>query len=85
MAAIFANPANFPQPDKFIPDRFLKNGEYVHDMRVCSFSVGLRNCIGKQIAIEEQFIFATNIVREYRLVRFEIFVLLLRVANLLSF
>ncbi|CAG5091548.1 Oidioi.mRNA.OKI2018_I69.PAR.g13123.t1.cds [Oikopleura dioica] len=69
VGAVFANPENFPEPEKFIPDRFMKNGEYVHDLRVCSFSVGLRYCIGKQIAIEEQFIFATNIVREFRLVR----------------
>ena len=69
LTAMMADPASFPEPSKFIPDRFYKDGEFVNDMRVCSFSIGLRNCIGKQIAIEEYFIFATNIIRELRIIR----------------
>ena len=64
------NPANFPEPEKFIPDRFYKNGEFINDVKVVSFSIGLRNCIGKQIAIDEYFIFTTNIIRDFRLSRY---------------
>ena len=64
---------NFYEPDKFIPDRFFKNGEFVNDIKVVSFSIGLRNCIGKQIAVDEYFIFATSIVRDFRLSRFLFF------------
>ncbi|CAG5113609.1 Oidioi.mRNA.OKI2018_I69.chr2.g7699.t1.cds [Oikopleura dioica] len=69
LTAVMHNPANFPEPEKFIPDRFYKNGEFVNDVKVVSFSIGLRNCIGKQIAIDEYFIFTTNIIRDFRLSR----------------
>ena len=64
------DPKNFDEPDRFIPDRFYKNGQFVNDIRVVTFSIGLRNCIGKQIAIDEYFVFATNIIRDFRLSRF---------------
>jgi len=48
----------------------------VNDIRVIAFGLGLRNCIGKQIAADQYFIFATNIIRDFRLSRF---VLLLRI------
>ena len=67
------DPKNFEEPDRFIPDRFYKNGEFVNDIRVVTFSLGLRNCIGKQIAIDEYFVFATNIIRDFQLSRFEAF------------
>ena len=54
------NPAIFTDPEKFVPDRFIKNGEFVNDVRVCVFSLGLRNCVGKQLAISEYFIFAAD-------------------------
>ena len=63
------NPSNFPEPQKFIPDRFIKNGAFENDVKVCGFSLGLRNCIGKQLAIEEYFIFASNMVKAFRLER----------------
>ena len=66
---MMADPASFPEPSKFIPDRFYKDGEFVNDMRVCTFSIGMRNCIGKQLAIEEYFIVATNIIKDFRLIR----------------
>ena len=42
------NPKIFPEPEIFKPDRFVVNGEFNNDIRVCPFSLGLRNCIGKQ-------------------------------------
>jgi cytochrome P450 len=64
------DPKNFPDPDQFIPDRFMRNEVFKNDVRVCRFSLGLRNCIGKLLAIEEYFIFASNMVKSFRLVRF---------------
>jgi len=63
------DPKNFVEPEKFIPDRFVKNGIFVNDVKVCGFSLGLRNCIGKQLAIEEYFIFASNMVNSFRIER----------------
>ena len=41
------DPANFPNPTKFQPSRFIdENGKYKFDPKVCNFSVGLRQCPG---------------------------------------
>jgi len=63
------DPKNFENPSKFIPDRFIKDGQFENDPKVCGFSVGLRNCIGKSLAIEEYFAFATTMVENFRLIR----------------
>jgi len=60
------NPKYFKNPDIFIPDRFLKDDKFCRDLRVCAFSVGLRNCVGKQLADEEYFQFAAEIIRMFR-------------------
>ena len=63
------DPKNFPNPSEFIPDRFMKDGQFENDPKVCGFSVGLRNCIGKSLAIEEYFAFATSMVENFRIKR----------------
>ena len=65
LSSIMHNPKNFENPNLFKPDRFLVDGKFVHDVRVCPFSVGLRNCIGKQLASEEYFYFAAQIIRNF--------------------
>jgi len=67
MTSVMHNPENFPDPEKFIPDRFITDGEFVNDVRVCVFSLGLRNCVGKQLAVSEYFIFSADIIRHFRL------------------
>ncbi|CAG5085168.1 Oidioi.mRNA.OKI2018_I69.PAR.g10827.t1.cds [Oikopleura dioica] len=70
LTAIMHDPKNFREPSKFIPDRFIdENGEFVNDPKVCGFSVGLRNCIGKSLAIEEYFVFATTLVENFEIKR----------------
>lgn len=50
---------HFRRPDEFIPERFLdgakEEGEFSHDHRgvLQPFSVGTRNCIGKNLAYAE--------------------------------
>ena len=64
--AIMHDPANFDSPDQFNPSRF--NGRFVRDPRVCIFSTGLRNCIGKKLAQVEFFSFAAHIIHRFQLV-----------------
>lgn len=63
------NPNIYPEPHLFKPDRFVKDGQFVNDIRVCSFSLGLRNCIGKQLAILEYFTFAADVINNYKIER----------------
>ena len=60
------NPNNFRHPECFIPDRFIKDGQFINDPRVCIFSMGLRNCIGKQLAVTEYFTFAADIINNFK-------------------
>ncbi|CBY07251.1 unnamed protein product [Oikopleura dioica] len=69
LTAIMHDPKNFVEPGKFIPDRFIKNGEFVNNPKVCAFSVGLRDCIGKTLAQDEYFAFATTIVENFKINR----------------
>ena len=65
------DPKIFANPSELIPDRFMKDGHFENDPKVCGFSVGRRkkNCIGKSPAIEEYFTFATTIVENFKLIR----------------
>nr|UOU03258.1 cytochrome P450 3049A1 [Brachionus rubens] len=49
------NPEYFPEPDKFIPERFLKDSEFskkntINSYTYFPFSLGPRNCIGQNFA-----------------------------------
>lgn len=64
------DPKNFEDPHQFKPDRFLDtNGQFKLDIRVCPFSVGLRNCIGKELAREQYFTFAAQILQHYKIIK----------------
>jgi len=69
LTAIMNDPKNFVKPNVFNPRRFLQNGKFIKDIRVCPFSVGLRNCIGKQLARSEYFTFTVEIVKKFKLVK----------------
>lgn len=46
---------NFHRPDEFLPQRWLGEVEFANDGRTASqpFSIGPRNCIGRQLAYAE--------------------------------
>ena len=67
LAAIMRDPANFPDPEKFRPERFLKNGEYCFDPKVCNFSVGLRNCPGMALSRSVLFKFTVALISNYEI------------------
>ena len=60
------DPKHFQRPEVFDPSRFIKDGQFVRDPRVCVFSVGLRNCVGKKLAQQEFFSFAAHILHKFR-------------------
>ncbi|KAM0806625.1 putative Cytochrome P450 [Seiridium cardinale] len=53
--ATYHNPAYFSQPDEFIPERWLGDERFKNDTRevMQPFSVGPRNCIGRNLAYAE--------------------------------
>jgi cytochrome P450 len=62
--AVNHNPAYFHKPDEFHPERWLGDEEFKHDALsgVTPFSVGPRNCIGKNLAYSEMRLIMSRIV-----------------------
>ncbi|GAB3950834.1 cytochrome P450 [Spirosoma harenae] len=61
------DPANWPDPDRFDPDRFAPGGpkEQLHSYAYLPFGGGPRLCIGNQFALMEMQILLAMLVREF--------------------
>ncbi|KAK8128105.1 cytochrome P450 monooxygenase [Apiospora sp. TS-2023a] len=62
--ALFHDPTYFHKPDEFHPERWLGDVEFKNDALagVTPFSVGPRNCIGKNLAMSEMRLIMARIV-----------------------
>ena len=58
------DPIQFPQPEKFNPDRFLnENGQIVKNDHLIPFGIGKRICMGESLAKNELFLFFVRILQ----------------------
>ena len=59
--AVHSDPANFAEPKKFRPGRFLNaEGKFVADPKVAAFGVGKRRCLGENLARTSLYKFFTG-------------------------
>ena len=64
------DPAQFKNPHKFIPERFLdKQGHFVPHERVIPFGIGKRVCLGQTLAEKEFYIFFAGFMQQFELQR----------------
>lgn len=60
----------FPEPEKFIPERFLNESE-MHPFQFIAFSAGPRNCIGQKFAMLELKCSLATILRNFEILPVE--------------
>jgi len=57
------DPSEFPEPKKFIPERFMENGILQKKDHFVPFGVGKRICMGESLAKNELFVFFVRILQ----------------------
>uniref|UniRef100_A0A915E4P5 Cytochrome P450 n=1 Tax=Ditylenchus dipsaci TaxID=166011 RepID=A0A915E4P5_9BILA len=57
----------FPQPHKFMPERFIQNGQLKKCEELIPFSIGRRQCMGESLARAELFLFTANLFYMYKI------------------
>lgn len=64
---IHFNPAYFPEPEKFRPERFLSQDgkKYEKNMILQPFGVGRRQCAGETLARDTVFLYTTNLFQNF--------------------
>ncbi|KAI0102630.1 cytochrome P450 [Nemania sp. FL0031] len=65
----YHSPANFKNPDAFVPERWLGDPAYQDDNRSAHqpFSVGTRNCLGMNLAWHEMRLMLAKLVYEFNI------------------
>ncbi|OAP60976.1 hypothetical protein AYL99_05980 [Fonsecaea erecta] len=59
------DPVAFPEPEKFVPERWLADEAKEIQKYFISFSAGARGCIGRNITYMEQFMLVATLMRRY--------------------
>jgi cytochrome P450 len=59
---VHTNPLLFPEPEKFVPERWMNSGNGMLDKFLVPFSVGRRDCIGQHLALAEMRMFISRLV-----------------------
>ncbi|XP_074593778.1 cytochrome P450 18a1 isoform X1 [Brevipalpus obovatus] len=67
--AVHMDPNLWEDPEEFRPERFLNNGKVYKPKFFIPFSVGRRMCLGDVLTRMEIFLFLTNILQHYDLIK----------------
>ncbi|KAI9296055.1 cytochrome P450 [Neoconidiobolus thromboides FSU 785] len=63
------SPLLWEDPDRFIPERWLENGEFKNNPDFMAFSMGPRACVGRSLAWMEIYLVTTTLIRNFRFKR----------------
>lgn len=62
---VHREPAHFPDPELFRPERFIDSDQPIHPFALIAFSAGPRNCIGQKFALLELKISFAKLLRAF--------------------
>ncbi|XP_048506645.1 probable cytochrome P450 305a1 isoform X2 [Athalia rosae] len=65
--SLHMNPEYYPEPDKFDPERFIKNGLYVPDENLVLFGKGKRRCPGEVLARSALYLLFAGVLQHFQL------------------
>ncbi|XP_032081238.1 cytochrome P450 2J2-like [Thamnophis elegans] len=66
LRSVLLDPEQWETPEEFNPNHFLdKDGKFIEREEFLSFGIGLRSCVGEQLARIEIFIFLTSLLRAF--------------------
>ena len=68
---VMNDPEHFPDPHRFDPERFLKDGRFRASDRVVPFGIGKRACLGQSLAEKQFYIFFAGILQHFDFCRDE--------------
>ena len=69
LGRVMKDPNNFPQPSKFDPTRYIKDGKFEPHPMVVPFGLGRRRCLGETLARMTLYLFFTGIVSRFDLTK----------------
>ncbi|XP_052089355.1 cytochrome P450 2B4-like [Mytilus californianus] len=67
LMSVHRDPTLWEEPDVFRPERFLQNDKFVKKEGFSAFSMGPRNCLGKQLAESELLLLFVSILQRFDL------------------
>ncbi len=65
--AIHDNEKVFPNPEKFDPTRFIKDGQFQPHPHIIPFGTGKRRCVGEVLARVSVFIYITRLLQRFNI------------------
>ncbi|XP_058043366.1 cytochrome P450 2J2-like isoform X2 [Ahaetulla prasina] len=66
LRSVLLDPEQWETPEEFNPNHFLdKDGKFLNREEFLPFGLGLRSCVGEQLARIEVFVFLTNLLRAF--------------------
>ncbi len=66
--AIHENEKVFPNPEKFDPNRFIKDdGQFQPHPHIIPFGIGKRRCVGEALAKVSVFVYFTRLVQRFKI------------------
>lgn len=71
MSNFFIDDTIYPEPDKFIPERWLKNPELSKSKHFLPFGVGPRICAGRYLAEVESRLIVANFLQRFSFVPYD--------------